>query len=372
MRRLLAAACLAVGLAWSGAAAQQTGDSNRDYTINSNGAGGTSYVLTQALVPGPFNNAYSTQDTGAPVVWATAQGSTVNWVPGLAANSVDIGPSGLTFLIDGTNSSDPLSIFASTDASGNWSLDFTASGGLASSTMDFACAHFTSSSPDGFYISQTHRVTFTSDGNLSPSSPACNPAGTVQTHVDDGFVQSPLSGWNATYYGTSYPDVFVGSNGFLTFGAGDTDFTETVAEHLSGAPRIAMWWDDLTPPNGGTVTFFDDAPNQRFEVCFTSVPEFSNTGSNDFKCTFDESAGIITLDYGPMTALDGLVGVSPGNNIDPTGTAINLSVANNAIAMGNAAYELFDGTSNVNDVTGFQVVFLLDGPGSGNNPILQL
>ena len=80
------------------------------------------------------------------------------------------------------------------------------------------------------------------------------------------------------------------------------------------------------------------------------------------------TAGAILMDFGPMSALDGLTGVSPGNNLDPTGTPINISIANNVITPGAAAYELFT-TTSPNDLTGFQMTWILD---SSGNPILQL
>lgn len=363
MKRVLIAALLAAALTAPGLTAQQTGDANRDYTVNGVGSGGTSYVSSVSFAPVLLSNVYSTQDTAAPVLWITGQNSAINWVPGLVANSVDVGPTGLTFLVDGSNPADPLSIFAATGPNGGWSLDVSVPGGVAGSTLDLACAHLTGASPDGFYISQTHRVSFVA---------GCNPNAVTQVHMDDGFVQATFNGWMATYYGTSYGSVFVGSNGFVTFGSGDTDFTETVSELLAGSPRIAMWWDDLDPASAGTVSFFDDAANQAFEVCFSSVPEFATGNSNNFNLRFEETLGMINITYGNMAALDGLVGTSPGSNIDPTGMAIDLSVGNNNITAGNAAYELFDGTTNVNDLGGSQISFVTDGPANGNNPILQL
>jgi hypothetical protein len=92
-----------------------------------------------------------------------------------------------------------------------------------------------------------------------------------------------------------------------------------------------------------------------------------STGANTFRCNFGLT-GQILFDYGPMTAQDGLVGCSPGSNLDPVGAAVNLSLSNNAVNPGSAVYELFT-ASSPNDVTGFQVLFLLDGSG---RPILQL
>ena len=69
---------------------------------------------------------------------------------------------------------------------------------------------------------------------------------------DDSFaeVTPPQS---VSLYGTSYNSLFVGSNGYITFGAGDSDFSESLADHFD-LPRISGAFDDLNPGAGGTVS----------------------------------------------------------------------------------------------------------------------
>lgn len=143
--------------------AQQTGDSNRDYVINNNGAGGTSIVSTTVIVSGLMNNDYTTQDPAAPVIWAMSP----NANPGqlvVGPNSIDIGTaatgfSDLTFLGNGT-APGVINAFFGTDASGNFSVDLSASASLGGTNLHFAMAHVAASSSAGFWISQTHQVSF--------------------------------------------------------------------------------------------------------------------------------------------------------------------------------------------------------------------
>ena len=69
--------------------------------------------------------------------------------------------------------------------------------------------------------------------------------GTILPVGDDAASKSRLSTFAFPFQGTNWSSVFVNGNGNLTFGAGDPDFTESVAELLAGPPRIAPLWDDL-------------------------------------------------------------------------------------------------------------------------------
>lgn len=112
------------------------------------------------------------------------------------------------------------------------------------------------------------------------------------------------------YQGSLWGSVFVNSNGNLTFGSGDTDFSESIAELLADQPRIAALWDDLSPNNGGLVTVEETATT--WSVTFDGVPEFISTGANTFTVTLHQS-GQVDVSYGAVSALDGIVGVTPGN-----------------------------------------------------------
>jgi len=129
---------------------------------------------------------------------------------------------------------------------------------------------------------------------------------------DDNFVQIFLP-FTFSFCGTAYDSLFINSNGSLTFGSGDTDFTESALEHLGDQPRIAPLWDDLNPGAGGTVVFNQTA--NEFFVTFTNVPEFFNVGANTFQVTLHRSSNQIDITYGSLTAADGLVGLSCGGAV---------------------------------------------------------
>ena len=83
-------------------------------------------------------------------------------------------------------------------------------------------------------------------------------------------------GFDFPFAGSIYNSVWVNSNGNLTFGENDFDWTESTGEFLDGPPRIAALWDDLSPYNlfsgaqQGLVTF--DRSKNSFSVIFASTP----------------------------------------------------------------------------------------------------
>ena len=70
---------------------------------------------------------------------------------------------------------------------------------------------------------------------------------------DDDYVEVNLP-FSFEFCGISYTSVFVNSNGSVSFGEGDLDFSESVPEFLEGPPRIALLWDDLNPSAAGSIT----------------------------------------------------------------------------------------------------------------------
>lgn len=143
-----------------------------------------------------------------------------------------------------------------------------------------------------------------------------NPAGgtnlTFSPSNDDGFATINLAGGaTVSLYGTAASTFYVGSNGYVTFGSGDSDYSETLAEHFARR-RIAGLFDDLNPGAGGSVSW-KQLPD-RAVVTWQGVPEYNTSNSNTFQIDmgFD---GTIRISYLGIAAADGIAGLSNGTGL---------------------------------------------------------
>ena len=77
---------------------------------------------------------------------------------------------------------------------------------------------------------------------------------------DDDNVPIDISAAPFTFYGVSYDKMYVGSNGYVTFDAGDDYWYDNRFQHFE-QPRISILMDDLNPvPEwGGGGAFFYQA-----------------------------------------------------------------------------------------------------------------
>ena len=161
-------------------------------------------------------------------------------------------------------------------------------------------------------------VTFTPDGSRSfygacrkpflqlPTDPT---GGTALTLTDNSFAQVTLAGGKqVSIFGTPYGSFFVGSNGYITFDAGDITHNAYDVTQFS-AKRISGLFTNLYPVAQGSVTWKQLA--DRVAVTFAGVPEVNTTCPNTFQIEmfFD---GRIALSYLHVEAITGIVGLSSG------------------------------------------------------------
>jgi hypothetical protein len=158
----------------------------------------------------------------------------------------------------------------------------------------------------------------TEQASAFPVDPA---GGTIVTLHDDDYYEVLLQGHTINFYGTSYDTFYIGSNGYITFVSGDTQYSEQFTKHFA-LPRISALFDDLNPSAGGTISY-KELPG-RVVVTFQNVPEFSQTTTNSFQIEMF-FYGKIRITFLNIAAVDGLTGLSQGNGVPVYFSESNLS-----------------------------------------------
>ncbi|MEE2904417.1 MAG: LamG-like jellyroll fold domain-containing protein [Myxococcota bacterium] len=99
---------------------------------------------------------------------------------------------------------------------------------------------------------------------------------------DDQVTDAIGIGFGFTYYGVEYENVYISSNGFLSFLPNQPNgcCRGVVSPDTSGPNGIISgYWSDLNPSGGGTIDYqvLGNAPNREFVVQFNQIP---HSGSN--------------------------------------------------------------------------------------------
>jgi uncharacterized protein (TIGR03437 family) len=156
--------------------------------------------------------------------------------------------------------------------------------------------------------------------------------GTPLAALDDDDTRLVSLPFAFPFFGATYNQVFVNSDGNLTFTVGDSASTDrSLGRTTAGPPRVSPLFDDLNPAQtaGGVRVLADST---RVVVSWVNVPEYSQYGTGppqtfqvrlypDGRIQFSYAAGI-----SPSSAV---VGIAPGNlqgsttlvdfTLDPTG-----------------------------------------------------
>src|ERR1017187_629296 len=121
------------------------------------------------------------------------------------------------------------------------------------------------------------------------------------------------------FYGATYRQVFLNSDGNLTFTAAESASTSrSLGRMTGGPPRIAPLFDDLDPSQpGGGVIFFADA--SRVVFTWLVVPEYGPGAPQTFQVRLYVD-GSIQFSYSGVSPTSAVVGIAPGSA--GTGTSV--------------------------------------------------
>ena len=174
--------------------------------------------------------------------------------------------------------------------------------------------------------------------------------------LDDDDTRAVSLPFPFPFFGAVYRQVFVNSDGNLTFTAGDSASTgRTLGRMTAGPPRIAPLFDDLDPSKTtGGVRVLADAT--RVVVSWVKVPEYSASG-NGTQETFQAKLypdGRIEYSYNGVGSgiASAVAGIAPGNLAPGTQLVDFRGDASNVYAA--AVAEVFANALDIDVVTAAQ------------------
>ncbi len=101
--------------------------------------------------------------------------------------------------------------------------------------------------------------------------------------LDDGYTNAIPIGFDFKFYGTNYSNIYLSTNGFLSFSALTSSYYSNAVIPNSSAPNniIAAFWDDLDGRTQGTVHYLREA--DKLTIQFTNWQKYNATGSLTFQ-----------------------------------------------------------------------------------------
>lgn len=141
--------------------------------------------------------------------------------------------------------------------------------------------------------------------------------GTTFDAMDEGYAGPFNIGFNFKFYGQEYNQVYVGSNGLVSFGAfNDNNFSnDPIPDQETPNNIIAAIWDDLDGSSGGEVYY--QQMNNKFVIQYNNWGEYFDSGT--FTCQIVlHSSGKINIYYESMTGdlTSTTVGIENANGTD--------------------------------------------------------
>ncbi len=153
-------------------------------------------------------------------------------------------------------------------------------------------------------------------------------------NLDDGYTSAIPIGFDFEFYGDSYSNVYVSTNGFITFSTLTSAYYTNDPIPESGVPNnlICPVWDDLDGRAQGSVYYLQEA--DRFILQFTNWQHYSETGSYTFQAVL-KSNNRIYFYYNNLSGIlnSATVGIENGSGTDGLQMVYNANYLENELAV---------------------------------------
>jgi surface protein len=160
-------------------------------------------------------------------------------------------------------------------------------------------------------------------------------------NTDDDYYTLTLNpATKFSFYENKYSNVYIGTNGTITFESGSNQQSPTVTNHLYKT-RISALLTDLSPNQRGSIYYgykTDTNANDVLVITYMDITEFNQNNSNNFQILlYLENAnstkrGQIEVFYGLVELTDCIIGLSPGLKLSgSTYSIVNFAYAPNEL-----------------------------------------
>jgi hypothetical protein len=127
----------------------------------------------------------------------------------------------------------------------------------------------------------------------------------ILPNVDDSFTELTdlaLGDFQFPFYGATYKNLFVATNGLVTFGAGDSEFDNGDLSLLSTA-SIAGLWDDIVTNASGVRWRLTGTGNEQVLTIQWDAARYIDSGATiTFQMVLEEAGGAIQFNYLDISA----------------------------------------------------------------------
>lgn len=113
-------------------------------------------------------------------------------------------------------------------------------------------------------------------------------------NLDDGFISvnttSVFGAGGININGTSYSNIFISTNGLITFQSGVTSYTPAALTTL-GQPSLSPFWTDADINKGGDIYWDLDPVSGKITVTWLNVAAYQGPGTNSFQVIITATGG---------------------------------------------------------------------------------
>ncbi len=127
-----------------------------------------------------------------------------------------------------------------------------------------------------------------------------NPSAIVVPLGDDSDSGPIDIGFDYDYYGFTYSQFIIGSNGYIVLqNSGDGKTADEIPDGCGCWAGIAPFAEDVNPNSGGTVSYLvqGTSPNRTLTIQYDGVPFYSDTYLHTFSATLFEGTNLLRHQY---------------------------------------------------------------------------